>query len=142
MHHMNLIVVGLALALLASASARPLSAHHSVPVNYDQSREVTIEGVLTEIKWLNPHASFRVNVTNPDGSVVEWLVEMGAANTMKRAGFPMERFVVGDRITIIGNPGRRDRAVMLNETVLKDGTRMNPAMRAPSTGRAAGSAGQ
>ena len=137
---MNLRVVLLTVAFLASASSPPLSAHHSVPVNYDQSREITVEGVLTEIRWLNPHATFRINVTSPDGSVVEWLVEMGAANTMKRAGFPMERFVVGDRITVIGNPGRRDRAVLLNETVLKDGTRMNPAMRPPRTEGAAGNA--
>ncbi len=137
---MNLRIALLAVALLASASVPPLSAHHSVPVNYDQSREITVEGVLTEIKWVNPHATFRINVTNSEGSVVEWLVEMGAANTMRRAGFPIERFVVGDRITVIGNPGRRDRAVLLNETVLKDGTRMNPAMRPPPTGGAAGSA--
>jgi hypothetical protein len=134
----SLTIVALAVLLAAAAPVRPLGAHHSVPVNYDQSREITIEGVLTEIKWLNPHATFRLDVTSPDGSVVEWLVEMGAANTMKRAGFPMERFVVGDRITVIGNPGRRDRAILLNETVLKDGTRMNPAMRPP---RAEGGAG-
>jgi hypothetical protein len=140
MNATNSTAVLLASVLLTSPAARPLIAHHSVPVNYDQSREITIEGVLTEIKWLNPHATFRLNVTGPDGSVVEWLVEMGAANTMKRAGFPMERFVVGDRITVIGNPGRRDRAVLLNETVLKDGTRMNPAMRPPRAG-GAGDAG-
>ena len=130
----------LASVLLATA-AQALSAHHSIPVNYDQSREITVEGVLTEIKWLNPHAHFRIDVANPGGSTVEWLVEMGAANTMKRAGFPMERFVVGDRITIIGNPGRRDRTILLNETVLKDGTRMNPAMRPRRGGGAGGDAG-
>jgi hypothetical protein len=114
---------------LAIAAVQDVAAHHSVPVNFDQSREITIAGVLTEIAWRNPHAHFRVNVTNPDGSTVEWLVEMGAVNTMKRAGFPMERFVVGDRITIIGNPGRRERAMLLRETVLHDGTRLNPEMR-------------
>lgn len=126
---MNLKVVLVAMALLVSAAAPEMGAHHSVPVNYDQSREIAIEGVLTEIRWLNPHARFRVDVTNPDGFVVEWLAEMGAANTMKRADFPMERFAVGDRITIIGNPGRRDRTILLNETVLKDGTRLTPTMR-------------
>ena len=54
---------------------------------------------------------------------------MGAVNTMKRAGFPMERFVVGEHITINGWPGRRDRSVLLRETVLHDGTRLNPEMR-------------
>ena len=57
------------------------------------------------------------------------LVEMGAANTMRRAGFPMERFMVGDRLEITGNPGRRDRTILLNETVLPDGTRLTPTMR-------------
>ena len=100
-----------------------------MPVNFDQSRDVTIQGVLKEITWRNPHAHFRVDVTNADGTTVEWLVEMGASNTMKRAGFPMDRFRVGDRISITGNPGRRDRAVLLRETTLADGTRLNPEMR-------------
>ena len=126
---MNLRVVLVPLALLILGVTHELSAHHSVPVNFDQSKEAAIEGVLTEVRWLNPHSRFRVDVTNADGSTVEWLVEMGAANTMRRAGFPMERFVVGDRITITGNPGRRDRALLLRETVLPDGTRLNPEMR-------------
>ena len=116
-------------ALVVLAAAPRLGAHHSVPVNFDQSRDVTIQGVLKEITWRNPHAHFRVDVTNADGTTVEWLVEMGASNTMKRAGFPMDRFRVGDRISITGNPGRRDRAVLLRETTLADGTRLNPEMR-------------
>ena len=78
---------------------------------------------------MNPHAHFRIDVANPDGTKVEWLVEMGASNTMKRAGFPMDRFAVGDRITVIGAPGRRDCTVLLEETVLKDGTHLTPTMR-------------
>jgi len=119
----------LVLTLFISAGGLVASAHHSIAVNYDQSREITIEGVLTEIKWINPHAYFRVNVANPDASVVEWIAEMGAFNGMKRAGFPTERFALGDRVTIIGAPGRRDRTILLEETVLKDGTRLNPNMR-------------
>ena len=126
---MNLKVVRLAAALFVLAAAGQLSAHHSVPVNFDQSREVSIEGVLTEIKWVNPHAHFRINVKQPDGSVLEWLVEMGATNTMKRAGFPMERFMVGERYTIIGPPGRRDRAVLLDEVIMPDGQHLTPTMR-------------
>ena len=117
------------LAILGLAAAAPVSAHHSVPVNFDQTREISIEGVLTQILWVNPHAHFRLDVTNPDGTKLEWLVEMGASNTMKRAGFPMDRFAVGDRITVIGAPGRRDRTILLEETVLKDGTHLTPTMR-------------
>src|SRR5687767_15093867 len=117
------------IAALVLLSAATLAAHHSVPVNFDQSREVTIEGVLTEIKWINPHSRFRIDVTNQDGTTHEWLVEMGAANTMRRAGFPMERFAIGDKIAVTGAPGRRERAVLLREAVLRDGARLNPDMR-------------
>jgi len=105
-----------------------VTAHHSVPVNFDQTRSVTITGVLTEAKWVNPHSHWRVDVTNPDGTVVEWLIEFGAKNTMVRAGFPMERFMAGDRVEVTGYPGRRDRAILLREVVHK-GERLNPEMR-------------
>ncbi len=107
-------------------SGAPLLAHHSVPVNFDQSREITIAGVITEIRWINPHSRFRLEVKQEDGSMLEWLVEMGAINTMKRAGFQTERFAVGDPVTVIGNPGRRDRVVLLRTAVLPDGTKLSP----------------
>jgi hypothetical protein len=126
---MTLRMARLAAVLMLVGAVARASAHHSVPVNFDQSKEVSIEGVLTEIKWVNPHAHFRINVAQPDGSTLEWLVEMGATNTMKRAGFPMERFMVGQKYTIIGPPGRRDRAVLLDEVVMPDGTHLTPTMR-------------
>jgi hypothetical protein len=120
--------VPLALAFVVSCALPLLARHHSVPVNFDQSRTISIEGVLTEIAWRNPHARFRMDVTT-DGAKTEWLVEMGAANTMRRAGFPMERFAVGDKVTVVGWPGRRDRTVLLREVVAADGSRLNPEMR-------------
>jgi hypothetical protein len=121
-----------ALGMLVLAAAAVPGAHHSVPVNFDQSREVTVTGAITDIKWVNPHSHWRLDVTNPDGSTVEWLVEFGARNTMVRAGFPMERFSVGDRVEITGHPGRRDRALLLRE-VLHKGERLNPEMRSRPT---------
>ena len=109
------------------ALAVPAFAHHSVPVNFDQSKEITITGKLTEAKWINPHSRFRIDVTQDDGKTVEWLVEMGAVNTMRRAGFDIDKFVVGDTLTIIGWPGRgRDRSMLLRTAVLKDGTKLTP----------------
>jgi hypothetical protein len=131
---MKLTLSLLVLVVLVSAPTQELRAHHSTAVNFDSSREITIEGVLSEIKWLNPHARFRLDVKDPDGTTHEWLVEMGAANTMKRAGFPQERFVIGDRVTMIGAPGRRERAMLLRETVLPDGTHLTPTMRPREVG--------
>lgn len=132
---MRLTVVLAGLTLATLLAGRVAGAHHSTVVNFDSSREITVEGTLTEIRWLNPHARFRLSVPNADGRMEEWLVEMGALNTMKRAGFPMERFVVGEPVTIIGAPGRRDRAVLLREAILKDGTHLTPDMRPRTPGR-------
>jgi hypothetical protein len=116
------------LLLLALTSVQQAVAHHSVPVNFDQSREITIEGVLTEVAWHNPHCRFMIEVTAEDGSKTEWLAEMGALNTLTRAGFPTERFAVGDRVAITGNPGWRGRTMRLQAVVLQDGTRLTESM--------------
>ncbi len=110
----------LATVLLAAGA----SAHHSVPVNFDQTREISVTGVLTEIKWLNPHSHFRMDVADGEGGTEEWLVEMGAMNTMRRAGFQTDRFSLGQLVTITGWPGRRDRVVYLNRARMDDGTEL------------------
>jgi len=115
-----------ALAILALNA--PLMAHHSVAVNFDTSREIIIEGVLTEVVWRNPHSRFRVDVTEENGSTVEWLVEFGAFNTLNRAGFPSESFAVGDSITITGNPGRNGQRSMRFRVALHAGRRLTEAM--------------
>lgn len=99
-------------------------AHHSVAVNFDRSREITIQGVLTEMTWRNPHSHFRIDVTTDDGSQLEWLVEMGAINTMRRAGFEVGLFVPGETVSITGWPGWRDRTLYLNSAILQDGTEL------------------
>lgn len=122
---MHLKVLLVPLLVLVQVSTQGVAAHHSTPVNFDQSKEITIKGVLTEIAWRNPHSRFRLAVTAEDGSTTEWLAEMGGINIMRRADFPVEAFALGDRITITGNPGRRGRSVRLREVVLSDGTRLH-----------------
>src|SRR5258705_12857945 len=114
-------------ALVLSVLAAPVFAHHSVPVNFDQSKEITITGMLTEIKWINPHSRFRLDVRNEDGATVEWLLEMGPINTMKRAGFDIDKFAIGDTLTIIGSPRRgRDPAMVLGNPGVEGGERPTP----------------
>jgi hypothetical protein len=121
--HMKVILIVL---VLAAGPTGGLGAHHSTVVNFDSTREVTVTGVLTEVTWRNPHSRFRMDVTADGGATVEWLVEMGASNTLKRAGFPMDTFAVGDRLTVTGWPGYRERSLLLRETVLQDGKRLKP----------------
>ena len=128
---MHTVVRFLVVTLAVLALNALLVAHHSVAVNYDNSKQITISGVLTEIRWLNPHSRFRVEVTTEAGSTEAWLVEMGSYNAMVRATPPWEtdRLVIGESITITGSSGRPRqagevvRSMFLRTASLQDGTR-------------------
>ena len=51
--------------LMASGS---LQAHHSLAGVYDMKREVELSGAVESVKFVNPHGSLTIAVTNPDGS--------------------------------------------------------------------------
>ena len=59
-----------------------------------------------------------------NGVTTEWLIEMGALNTMKRVGFKMEHFVILKPISITGWEGVRNNSLFLQEATLHDGTRL------------------
>ena len=60
-------IVWLVLGLGASALA--LQAHHSVGSSFDTSQLVTVTGVVTSLRWSNPHVTLHVDVKNADGSI-------------------------------------------------------------------------
>ena len=99
-------------------------SHHSVSLNFDQSEELTLEGKLTKISWRNPHSHFRLEVLDENGVTTEWLIEMGALNTMKRVGFKMEHFVILKPISITGWKGVRNNSLFLLEATLHNGIRL------------------
>ena len=88
----------LALSLLSLSI--PLWAHHSTSAEYDSSRIVQLQGVVTEVRWLNPHASFLIDVTGVDGKVVNWAVELPAPSHLIREGYNRSDIRRGDRITV------------------------------------------
>ena len=91
-------------------------AHHS-PAGYDMQAQRTIEGTVTEYDWGNPHVY--VSVREQDSDRV-WVVEAFASTAMKSYGWSSESFVPGDRVVVVGNPGRNpDRTVLFLRTVRK-----------------------
>jgi len=101
------------LCLAASLSwMNPASAHHSFSM-FDMDSKVTIEGVVTEIQWTNPHVWIEVDVPNGDGDVVRWGVEFTSRVHLTRRGFTRTTVNVGDQVTFVlspyqdGRPGGR-----------------------------------
>src|SRR5580693_3376159 len=53
----------------------PLSAHHSLAAEYDNSKPVSIKGKATKMDWVNPHSHLYFDVTTPDGKTEHWIAE-------------------------------------------------------------------
>jgi len=95
------------LGILATVLLGPAVAHHS-PIVFDRTRQVTITGVVTEFRWGNPHSWIHLDVTDADGKVANWGVEMNPANNLVRAGWRSTTLKPGDKVTIVVYPLRND----------------------------------
>ena len=67
------------------ATAMPIRAHHAFGGEFDANRPVLLKGAVVKVEWVNPHAWIHIEVTDPDGSKKEWMVEGGTPNTLLRA---------------------------------------------------------
>jgi Family of unknown function (DUF6152) len=86
---MALFVLGAAVVLISPV---PALAHHGFGVEYDGSKCMDLHGILTGLKWENPHAYLDMEVKNPDGKTVTWHLEMVTPNALKRTGSTKAEF--------------------------------------------------
>src|SRR5688572_5948668 len=107
---------GLSLAIGALALSTPVWAHHGFG-RFDPTKDVTIEGTLTGIDFVNPHAYLYFDAQGPDGKVTPMRCEMRAATVLRRSGWSPEMFVAGKAVTITGNPHRDDAASCYIDTL-------------------------
>jgi hypothetical protein len=118
----GLAVVGLALASVSVA------AHHSFAL-FDMDKNVEYQGVLSELRWQNPHIHFIVDIKPARGidpqTVGRWDVEGGSVNIMSRQGWTRTSYKVGDPIRLVGHPMKDgSKGISLFYAIRPDGTRL------------------
>jgi len=97
-------------------------AHHGFG-NFDRSREVALEGVVTGVDFVNPHAYVYFDAPAADGTKVPHRCEMRAAGVLRRSGWSASMFKNGDPIKITGAPDRFDaNSCYVSTIVFADGT--------------------
>jgi len=111
------------LALIVLVAAAQASAHHSFAATYLEDQSVMIEGDLVQIVLRNPHTFIHVDVPQPDGTTVRYLVEW-AAPAQLQGKVTRDTLKPGDHVIITGSPARNaddHRVRMLTFRRPKDG---------------------
>lgn len=105
----------------------PVMAHHSA-VMFEPEKEITLEGVVKEFQYTNPHSWLLVDVTNEDGTVTTWGFEAEGPSTLMRSGIRKSDFSPGTEIIITGRPLRdgRPAAAWVRAVRKKDGKEFDP----------------
>ena len=95
-----------AVAGILLSAAVPVLAHHAFSAEFDQAKPFKVQGEITKLEWVNPHAWLFVDVKGADGNVVGWRFEMGAPNALLRAGWSRNDIKPGTAVTISGFQAR------------------------------------
>jgi hypothetical protein len=85
--------------------AFPAAAHHSLSI-YDRGQSKTVEGVVKEFRFANPHARIFLLVASADGSMKEWDFEGGGVRRLTERGISVNTIAKGDKIKVSYNPMR------------------------------------
>ena len=96
----NTITLGSILLVLFLSA--PLLAHHAFSAEYDQTKPVKVQGVVSKVEWKNPHIWFYVDVKDANGKVTTWGFSGGPPGMLQRRGITKDVLKIGDEIKVEG----------------------------------------
>jgi hypothetical protein len=105
---MQKIILFLSAVVLAVFSV-PAFGHHSLAM-YDTSTQVTIEAVVEEFEWRNPHSWLHIVVKDDNRTDSMWTLESNSTGQLTQSGWTKDSAKPGDVVSVVLNP-------------LRDGTR-------------------
>lgn len=79
----------------------PLAAHHSFSAEFDATKQVTLEGKVVAMEWVNPHSWLTIDVPKADGTVERWRIEGGSPSVLLRLGWNRNSLPAGTKIKVI-----------------------------------------
>lgn len=115
-------ILGVAALLIAAGSA---FAHHGTAA-YDTKNLVTVKGMMTEFRFVNPHVQLYFDAKNDKGETEKWQAELTAPNKLSRAGWDKHTLNPGDSITATGYVSKNDPHTMwINKLIGPDGQQLH-----------------
>jgi hypothetical protein len=83
-------------------AAWPVWPHHAFSAEFDASKPIKLQGTVTKVEWINPHAWIHIDVKRSDGTVEKWMIEGGTPNTLFRRGVNKNSLPFGTVIVVDG----------------------------------------
>lgn len=105
---MNIKLAMTAAALATSGLAFSMQgiAHHSFAAEFDADSPIELTGIVTSVKWTNPHTFFYIDVENESGDWENWALELGSPNGLMRRGWTRNSLKIGDTVSVTGSRAR------------------------------------
>ena len=98
------------LALVVAVTAMPMQAHHSLS-EYDVARTLTLDVVVREFRFVNPHPYLIVE-SRVASLASTWRLELDNRFELVEIGMDSNTFTRGDRIVVSGSPGHDQKPIL------------------------------
>ena len=89
----------LAAVLSVTLTAGAVYAHHAFAAEFDAQLPIAVQGEVTRVDWINPHAWIYVM---DEATTQEWMLEAGTPNTLLRRGVTRTILTVGTEVQVRG----------------------------------------
>lgn len=115
----SLAFLAVAAALVAAA---PVFAHHGRGATFDMKKRVELKGVVSQVKWQNPHVLIFIDVKDNAGKVVTWGFENSNVHTLATQGYNRNTLKLGQEVTAVVNPAANGEPIgIIVKVILADG---------------------
>jgi Family of unknown function (DUF6152) len=103
----------------------PIFSHHSFSAVYDGTKQTTVTGVVSQFRFVNPHAMMSLNATDATGKVTKWVVEFDGRLNLSNFGWTENSIKSGEHVSVTGNPSHAEpNRIFFLKLVRSDGSEL------------------
>src|ERR1700735_5125676 len=96
-------------------------AHHG-GAEWDSKSTTTVQGTITDFRFINPHVQIFFDSKDDKGNIVHWSCEAADPAMLVRDGWTRLTLKPGDQVTFVGHPAKSGaKMIELQKLTLSDG---------------------